>query len=114
MKTHIPDRGGRAYEYQTPLKESFQGQEDKRNMPKFQARQGAAHDPSSFKDGRGGRGGGRGGGHGGGGGDALPFFGSDGRNDQQNRGGSGGGYQPRGGGRGRGGRGGRGRNDMSY
>merc|ERR1712226_1014343 len=111
MKADIPDRGGRAYEYQTPVKESFQGQEDKRNMPKFQSRQGAAHDPNSFKGDRGGRGGGgrgrgrgdfrvgRGGGRGGrggnqGGGD-LPFFGSTGRAQGGNQGGNQGGYQPR-------------------
>ena len=134
MKSEIPDRGGRAFEYQTPAKESFTQQEEKRNMPKFQARQGQAHDPKDLtqygrgRDGRGGGGGGnRGRGRGGRGGSGnrggnnspggqnLPFFGSGNHQNDNNRGGRGGGGRGggnnnRGGGRGRG----RGRGNLNY
>merc|ERR1712226_1756405 len=97
MHSNVPDRGGRANE-QHFEKETFQKQEDARNMPKFQPRQGQAHNPKDFQGGgRGGRGRGRGrGGY------------SNNRNNSPHRGDGdrnsrGGGYRGRGGGgRGRG------------
>lgn len=87
MKGSVPDRGGRADE-QYFAKESFQKQEDDRNMPKFQPRQGQAHNPNDLSQyNRGGRGGGgRGGGRGRGGrGDSRGGFNN--RNDSPSRGG---------------------------
>lgn len=105
MHSNVPDRGGRANE-QHFEKETFQKQEDARNMPKFQPRQGQAHNPKDFQGGgRGGGGprGGRGrngvGGRGGYNNDRSGGYNNDRRQDDRSpqRGGSG-----RGRGRGRG------------